>query len=52
LLFADKKFAADVEIMLQQDFACCRQLSMSEINQRPWWFILAMKIARLFSPVL
>lgn len=52
VLFADKKFAADVEAMLQQDFECCRELSMDEINQRPWWFILASKIARLFSPVL
>jgi cardiolipin synthase len=52
LLFADSKFAGDVEAMLQQDFACCRQLTMEEINQRPWWFKLATKVARLFSPIL
>ena len=52
VLFADKNFATEVEVMLQQDFDCCRELSMDEINQRSWWFILATKIARLFSPVL
>jgi cardiolipin synthase len=52
VLFADKKVASDVEAMLRQDFACCRKLSMDEINQQPWWFVLATKIARLFSPVL
>ena len=52
LLFIDKSFATDVEVMLQKDFECCRELSLDEINRRPWWFILATKIARLFSPVL
>ena len=52
LLFADKNFATEVETMLQQDFACCRQLTMHEINQRPWWFKLATKVARLFAPIL
>ena len=52
LLFADSKVAAEVETMLQQDFACCRQLTMEEIDQRPWWFKLATKVARLFSPIL
>lgn len=52
LLYIDKKFTAEVEKMLMQDFACCRELTMTEINQRPWWFVLATKIARLFSPVL
>ncbi len=52
LLYADRKFSAKVEEMLLHDFACCRELTMTEINQRPWWFVLATKIARLFSPVL
>lgn len=52
LLYADKKMTAEVEKMLLQDFACCRELSMADINQRPWWFVLATKVARLFSPVL
>ncbi len=52
LLYADKKFTSEVEKMLRQDFGCCRELSMADINQRPWWFVLATKIARLFSPVL
>ena len=52
LLYADKNFAAEVEAMLQKDFECCRELSMQELNQRPWWFKLATRIARLFSPIL
>ena len=52
LLVYDKKFATDVETMLEEDFACCRELSMADVNQRPLWFKLATKIARLFSPVL
>jgi cardiolipin synthase len=52
MLVYDKKFAADVETMLQKDFDCCRELSMAEINQRPWWFRLATRISRLFSPIL
>ena len=52
MLVYDIKFAADVETMLQQDFEYCRELTMADINQRPWWFKLASKIARLFSPVL
>jgi cardiolipin synthase len=52
MLVYDIKFAADVEAMLQKDFDCCRELSMDEINQRPWWFKLATRISRLFSPIL
>ncbi len=52
LLYADRKFTAEIEKMLLQDFGCCRELTMADINQRSWWFVLATKIARLFSPVL
>jgi cardiolipin synthase len=52
MLVYDINFAADVETMLRKDFECCRELSMDEINQRPWWFKLATRISRLFSPIL
>jgi len=52
LLFAEREFADDVERMLLRDFEYCREMSLREIKQRPLWFRLATRIARLFSPVL
>ena len=52
LLFADKGCVRDMEIMLQEDFSNCRKMELREIEQRPLWFKLASKIARLFSPIL
>ncbi|RLA18931.1 MAG: cardiolipin synthase [Gammaproteobacteria bacterium] len=52
LLFADKTFVNEVHEMLLNDFANCRQMGIEEIRQRPFWFKLATKIARLFSPIL
>ena len=52
ILTYDSNFAVSVESMLKNDFECCRQLTMDEINSRPWWFKLATKISRLFSPIL
>ncbi len=52
LLFADKKCVRDVEVMLENDFRQCRKMNMNDIVQRPVWFRLLTRIARLFSPVL
>ena len=52
LLFVDRQCVADVGAMLVRDFAACRQLTLEEIARRPFWFRLATRIARLFSPVL
>ena len=52
LLFVDRECVAAVEDMLQADFALCREMSLDEIQQRPFWFRLATRIARLFSPIL
>ena len=52
LLVHDTVFAAQVEQMLQADLRRSRQVSMEEIDNKPFWFPLAMGVARLFSPVL
>ena len=52
LLFADRRFVDDVEAMLMHDFECCREMTLQDIRRRPFWFRLATRIARLFSPIL
>lgn len=52
LLLIDRQCVAAVETMLESDFTRCSEMSLSEIQQRSFWFQLATRIARLFSPVL
>ena len=48
----DRDFASKVERMLEKDFALCRAYDQSEYENRPLWFKLAVRVARLASPVL
>ena len=52
LIFADAGFAAEVEQMLEADFARCRPLLLEEIEGRALPFRLAVQLARLLAPVL
>lgn len=52
LLVDDPQFSEKVETMLQTDMARSRQVTSEELAAKPFWFPLAMGIARLFSPVL
>lgn len=45
-------FAAEVAAMLEVDFGRCRQVGREDYSGRPWWFRLAVRVARLFSPIL
>ncbi|MDF1852716.1 MAG: cardiolipin synthase [Verrucomicrobiales bacterium] len=47
-----REFAKGVESMLEVDFARCRQVGKEDYSSRPLWFKLAVKLARLASPVL
>ncbi|MCB1205467.1 MAG: cardiolipin synthase [Verrucomicrobiae bacterium] len=47
-----RDFARQVAAMLEVDFARCREVGASDYSSRPWWFRLAVRVARLFSPVL
>lgn len=51
VLALDKSFAADVERMLEHDFARAQEVVADELEQRPAWFRLAASIARLLSPI-
>ena len=46
------EFAKQVETMLENDFARCREVRADDYSTRSWWFRLGVKLARLASPVL
>ncbi len=48
---ADPDFAAQVQEMLETDFAKSRLMSPGEYDEKPWWFRFAAKVARLTAPV-
>jgi len=45
-------FASQVAAMLEADFDDCGEVGASDYASRPWWFRLAVRVARLFSPIL
>ncbi len=47
----DHDFAAEVERMLENDFAHSRLMEPGEYDAKPWWFRFAVKLARLTAPV-
>jgi cardiolipin synthase len=49
---ADEKFVAEVERMFEDDFARSRIVEPDELASRSFWFRLAVRFARLTSPVL
>jgi cardiolipin synthase len=48
----DRDFAAQVEHMLERDFAESRPVGAADFEQRSFPFRLAVRIARLFAPLL
>ena len=51
LAFADPAFAREVAIMLEQDFANCQRATPGDLGRRGLPFMVAVRIARLFSPI-
>lgn len=51
-IFADRQFASNVSEMLVEDFSHCREVSVFEYENRSWLFRIAVRTARLLSPVL
>jgi cardiolipin synthase len=45
------EFAAQVRLMLEEDFTQCRRVSLDEIQQRPLWKKVISRAAYLMSPV-
>jgi cardiolipin synthase len=50
-LVADGDFAAEIEHMLEADFAKSRLMQAGEYDTKPWWFRFAVKLARLTAPI-
>lgn len=48
---SDAKFVREVGDMLAEDFGKSRLAEMKDLTERPLWFRVAVRIARLFSPV-
>ncbi len=48
----DRTFAADVEAMLEQDFANSTLITAEQTANRSLWFNVTSRVARLFSPIL
>jgi len=51
VMVADQTFCAQTEAMMAEDFARSRRVDLAEYARKPWWFKLAVRLARLFSPV-
>jgi cardiolipin synthase len=48
----DEPFAAEVAAMLEEDFANSRKMHPGEFGEKPWWFRLGARVARLTAPIL
>jgi cardiolipin synthase A/B len=51
LLFVDRSFAHEVATMLRQDFANCQRATPGDLGRRRLPFQVAVRLARLFSPI-
>ncbi len=50
-VIADRAFAVEIERMLKDDLDHSRLMASGEFGAKPWWFRLAVKLARLTAPV-
>ena len=51
-IIVDRELNTEVEAMFLEDFGNSRQMNLGELAQKPFWFKLAVSLARLTSPVL
>jgi cardiolipin synthase len=47
----DQRFIGEVETMLEGDFDRAREVPSDELSSRPWWFRIAVQLARLTAPI-
>jgi cardiolipin synthase len=50
-VIANDEFSAEVEKMLEADFARSRRTDLAELKHKPFWFRLAVRVARLAAPL-
>ncbi|MCF7858623.1 MAG: cardiolipin synthase [Candidatus Cloacimonetes bacterium] len=51
MLFSNKEFATKVEAMMLEDFSNSFRITNDDYTKKPFWYKLAVKIARLLAPV-
>lgn len=51
ILFSSKKFADKVEDMMIEDFSNSFQITEEDYTKKPFWYKLAVKVARLLAPI-
>ena len=51
LIVADTAFATEIAHMLEKDFAECEQVSVEDYERRSLLFKIAVRLARIFSPI-
>jgi cardiolipin synthase len=51
-VLADPEFLAQVERMFEEDFARSRLMRAGEYDEKPLWFRIGVRLARLSSPLL
>jgi cardiolipin synthase len=51
-LVADAGFTSEVEAMLLADLACCDEVDRAHFDDKPLFFRVAARVARLASPIL
>jgi cardiolipin synthase len=47
----DREFAAEVARMFERDFEQCQLARADDLHRRSFWFQVAVRVARLMSPV-
>ncbi|MDP8269096.1 MAG: cardiolipin synthase [Candidatus Tenebribacter davisii] len=51
ILFSNKEFAKNVEDMMKEDFSNSFQITEEDYTKKPFWYKLAIKVARLLAPI-
>jgi cardiolipin synthase A/B len=50
-MVVDRRFAGEVRLMLERDFAGCRRIDLAELTRRPLWRKLISRAAYLLAPI-
>ncbi len=51
-LVCDPELATKLEVDFRRDMADSKEVTMEEVNKRPWWVRIGLGAARLLSPIL
>ena len=52
IIVLNKTFCSELETMLVADFEKCREVGAKDYTERPLWFRIGVRIARLAAPIL